>query len=243
MFAGWLFQRRTSEASIVDAIWALGIGSAIVFYAFFGIGDPARRGLVGLTGGWWGYRLGTFLLRYRVIGKPEDPRYRKLRELWDAKANRNFFFVFQFQALLVFLFSLPAWVVCNDSGRAFGALDWLAVAVALGAIGGETLADRQLAAFRSNPENKGRTCRRGLWRYTRHPNYFFEWLHWFGYVIFGIGAKLWIVTLGGPVLMFWFLYKITGIPWTEEQAVKSRGDDYRDYQRTTSMFFPWFTKE
>jgi len=242
MFLGWLYQARHREASVVDAIWALGIGSAIAFYGLEGAGDPARRALVGATGGYWGFRLGTYLLRHRVIGKPEDARYRKLRDMWGPGANRNFFFFFQFQAVLVLLFSLPAWVACNDLSRGLSVTDWIGAAVAIGAIGGESLADRQLTRFRANPANKGKTCREGLWRYSRHPNYFFEWLHWFSYVIYGLGAANWWVTLLGPVLMFWFLYKITGIPWTEEQAIKSRGDDYRAYQRETSMFIPWFPK-
>lgn len=242
MLAGWIYQSRHREASVVDAIWALGIGAACVFYGIEGAGDPARRGLVAATGGYWGFRLGTYLLRNRVIGKPEDARYRKLRELWGANASRNFFFFFQFQAVLILLFSLPAWVVCNNASRGLSTLDFIGALVAVGAIGGETLADRQLTRFRSNPANKGKTCREGLWRYSRHPNYFFEWTHWFSYVIYGIGAANWWLTLLGPVLMFWFLYKITGIPWTEEQAIKSRGDDYREYQRTTSMFIPWFPR-
>ncbi len=239
MFAGWVFQSRHREASIVDAIWALGIGSSCVFYALNGVGDPGRRTLVGFAGAYWGFRLGTYLLRNRVFGKPEDARYRKLRHMWGDSANRNFFFFFQFQALLILLFSLPAWVACNDPSRGLGAIDAFGALIAFGAIGGESLADRQLTRFRANPANKGKTCREGLWRYSRHPNYFFEWIHWFSYVVFGIGAANWWLTLLGPVLMFWFLYKITGIPWTEEQALKSRGEDYRDYQRTTSMFIPW----
>ena len=255
MLAGWLFQLRHREASIVDAIWAIGIGGACIFYAWHGIGDPGRRVLVAVTGGFWGMRLGTYLLRNRVFGKPEDARYRKLRNIWGTSANRNFFLFFQFQALLILLFSLPAWVVCNDTSRGLAPLapwvpwppllvwDWFGAAIALGAIGGESLADRQLSRFRSHPANKGKTCRDGLWRYSRHPNYFFEWVYWFSFVFYAIGADNWWLTLLGPALMFWFLYKITGIPWTEKQAIKTRGDDYREYQRTTSMFFPWFPRK
>lgn len=242
MLGGWVYQFRHREASVVDAIWALGIGSACVYYAAVSAGDPQRRALVAATGGYWGWRLGSYLLKYRVIGKPEDARYRRLREHWGAAANRNFFLFFQFQAVLILLFSLPAWVACNNPAWPFAWTDWLAAVIALGAIGGETLADRQLSRFRARPESKGKTCRDGLWKYSRHPNYFFEWVHWFSYPVYAIGSGFWWLTLLGPVLMFWFLYKITGIPWTEEQAIKSRGDDYREYQRTTSMFIPWFPK-
>ncbi|MGH8164637.1 MAG: DUF1295 domain-containing protein, partial [Rhodanobacteraceae bacterium] len=107
---------------------------------------------------------------------------------------------------------------------------------------GETIADRQLARFRANPANDGKTCREGLWRYSRHPNYFFEWLHWFAYVALAIGSPLWWLALAGPVVMFVFLRFISGIPYTEAQALRTRGDDYRAYQHDTSMLFPWFPK-
>jgi steroid 5-alpha reductase family enzyme len=109
-------------------------------------------------------------------------------------------------------------------------------------IAGESLADRQLSRFKQKPDSVGRTCREGLWRYSRHPNYFFEWLHWCSYPLIAIGASQagWLWCL--PLAMFVFLWFVTGIPYTEKQALKSRGDDYRDYQRTTSAFFPWRPK-
>jgi steroid 5-alpha reductase family enzyme len=103
---------------------------------------------------------------------------------------------------------------------------------------GEHVADRQLARFRADPVNRGKTCRAGLWRYSRHPNYFFEWLHWFTYVALAVGATAVWYSLSGPVLMYVFLRWISGVPYTEAQALRTRGDDYRDYQRHTSMFFP-----
>lgn len=122
--------------------------------------------------------------------------------------------------------------------------EWNLLAVSFGtllgllAIAGEGLADRQLNRFKSDPANKGKTCRQGLWYYSRHPNYFFEWLHWISYPLIAMGASfggwLWLL----PLAMFLFLWFVTGIPYTERQAIKTRGDDYRDYQRTTSAFFP-----
>jgi steroid 5-alpha reductase family enzyme len=113
------------------------------------------------------------------------------------------------------------------------------VIVWLIAVAGETIADRQLARFRRDPANRGQVCRAGLWRYSRHPNYFFEWVHWLSYVLIGHGEWLtWI----GPVGMLLFLFRVTGIPYTEMQALKSRGDRYREYQSTTNVFFPWFPR-
>jgi steroid 5-alpha reductase family enzyme len=110
------------------------------------------------------------------------------------------------------------------------------------AVSGEAMADRQLAQFRSKSWNHDRVCCDGLWRYSRHPNYFFEWLHWWAYVIMGVSSPGWLLTWIGPIGMGWALLKVTGIPWTERQALASRGEDYREYQRTTNAFFPWFPR-
>jgi len=119
---------------------------------------------------------------------------------------------------------------------------WKAIAVVvwLIAVMGEGMADSQLAAHRMDPANRGKTCRSGLWRYSRHPNYFFEFLHWFTYVFLSIGMGTgWVaVSLIGPALMLAFLYRVTGIPYTEAQALRTRGADYAEYQRTTSPFVP-----
>ena len=121
----------------------------------------------------------------------------------------------------------------------FAVLTWIV------ALGGEWIADNQLAAHRADPAMKGKTCRRGLWKYSRHPNYFFEWLHWFAYVFLAVGTGLGWVTasLVGPALMLSTLVWATGIPYTEAQALRSRGDDYREYQRTTSVLIPWFPRQ
>jgi steroid 5-alpha reductase family enzyme len=107
------------------------------------------------------------------------------------------------------------------------------------AFAGESLADRQLSRFRQDPRNRGRVCRDGLWRYSRHPNYFFEWLHWWAYVALAAGSPLWWIAVAGVAMMLLFLTRVTGIPPTEAQALRSRGEAYREYQRTTSAFFPW----
>jgi steroid 5-alpha reductase family enzyme len=106
------------------------------------------------------------------------------------------------------------------------------------ALVGEWVADRQLAAFKADPNNRGRVCRAGLWRYSRHPNYFFEWLVWVAYFVFALPSPWGWLSALSPLLMLFFLFRITGIPATEEQSLRSRGAEYREYQRTTSVFFP-----
>jgi len=110
------------------------------------------------------------------------------------------------------------------------------------AISGEALADAQLAAFKRHAANRGRVCDAGLWRYSRHPNYFFEWLIWMAYAVFAFPSPYGYLALIIPAVMLFFLFKVTGIPATEEQSLRSRGDKYREYQRTTSRFVPWFPK-
>jgi steroid 5-alpha reductase family enzyme len=187
----------------------------------------------------WGLRLAWHLWR-RVAGEPEDGRYRALREHWQG-SQPKFFGFFQFQALLVGMFAVPFLAVAANPIVSFIGIV-AAVVIWLISVGGESLADRQLAAFRADPTNRGKTCRVGLWRYSRHPNYFFEWLHWFAYVVLAMGSPLWWLAWSGPLVMFLFLRFVSGVPYTETQALRSRGDEYRRYQRDTPMFFPWFPK-
>ena len=107
----------------------------------------------------------------------------------------------------------------------------------------EAIADLQLSAFKKNPENKGKTCREGLWKYSRHPNYFFEWMMWIGYAVFALGSPWGWLGLLSPALVLYFLFGSTGIPATEAQALRTRGNAYREYQRATSSFVPWFPKK
>ena len=239
----WLLQRRTRDAGIVDVAWSGGLGAMAIFIALTADGDPTRRLLLGAVAGFWGFRLAGFLLFGRILGGSEDARYATLRRSWGDRADRNFFLFFQFQALLVMGLAVPFQVAAFSSAPAPALHDWVGVAVGLMSVAGETLADRQLAAFRNDPENRGKTCRKGLWRYSRHPNYFFEWLHWWAYAALGWGTGWWFLTLTAPALMLFLLYKVTGIPATEARALASRGDEYRRYQETTSAFFPWFPKE
>lgn len=238
----WVVQLWREEADIVDVGWTASLGLLAIYYALHCDGLFARRMLVAALVIVWSYRLASYLFRTRVLVPGEEGRYVILREKWADKAQRNFFFFFQAQALAAILFSLPFFVLMLNSEERFSIWEMLAMLVWMVAIAGETLADRQLNSFRKNPENIGKTCREGLWKYSRHPNYFFEWLHWWTYVLMGVGVANGWLTLIGPALILYLFLKVTGIPPTEARALKTRGDDYRDYQRTTSAFFPWFPR-
>ena len=231
----WLIQVRTKDASHVDVGWALGLGFLGVYLAASSSGLPERRALIGLMTLFWSLRLASHLYFDRVKGKPEDGRYCALRVAWGEEANRNFFLFFQAQGVLDAILAL-SFLAAAARPDPLGPGDALAAVVWLVSITGETLADRQLAAFRADLANKGKVCRAGLWNWSRHPNYFFEWVYWMSFVALAPGDwRVWL----SPALMLYFLLRVTGIPATEAQALKSRGDAYRHYQDEVSIFIPW----
>ena len=235
--AVWGRQLRTRNAGMVDPVWSYSVGALGVLYAACANGDPLARWAVALGGGLWGLRLGTHLWR-RNAGHPEDARYRRLRDEWGAAANRNMFWFFQLQAVFAIILSLGVLVVAYRAQPP--ATFWLlaALAVWILSVAGEGVADAQLKRFKDDPANQGKVCRAGLWRYSRHPNYFFECLHWFTYTLLAAGSGWIWVTLIPPVVMAFLLLKLSGIPITEAQTARSR-PGYAAYMRTTSPFIPW----
>jgi steroid 5-alpha reductase family enzyme len=121
-------------------------------------------------------------------------------------------------------------------------LEYIGAGIWLIALTGEAIADWQLDQFKKDPANKGKVCNKGLWNYSRHPNYFFEWLIWVGYFVFALASPYGFIAIISPAIILYLLLNVTGIPATEEQSVRSKGDLYKEYQRTTSAFVPWFKK-
>jgi steroid 5-alpha reductase family enzyme len=243
MTALFIVQYRRRQADIVDVGWAFGLGVLGIMYASAANGDATRRLLLAIMASVWSFRLAAYLFVNRFLHPEEDGRYIALRSSWGKNAQPRFFVFFQVQGFLDVLLSIPFLVVAFHPAGSFSTWDFIACGVWLAAVFGEILADRQLARFRSQPDNKGAVCRVGLWRYSRHPNYFFEWIHWWTYVLLGVGSAYWWLTLISPAVMLFFILKVTGIPPTEARALQSRGDAYREYQRTTSAFIPWFPKD
>ena len=239
----WLVQRRTGNAGIVDVAWAATIGVLGVAYASGAAGASASATwLAGAMTGFWSLRLTSYLF-HRVVGRPEEGRYAALRVRWGAAAGRRMFWFYQFQAVAAWAFASP--VMAVRWSRAAPGSGWTALAVGLwiAGVGGTALADWQLAAFKRRAAARGKTCRDGLWRYSRHPNYFFEWIHWCAYIPLAIESPGWWIPIAVAGTLLYLVLFVTGIPPTEAQAAASRGEDYREYQRTTSPFVPWFPKK
>jgi steroid 5-alpha reductase family enzyme len=232
----WLRQLRTRNATSVDVLWTLGIVAMAGLHAAFAEGWAARRLLVALLVFLWGARLAGHLSR-RLRGN-EDGRYADLRRRAGSRAGLVFLAVYLVQAALVLAIGLVFVPLTSAALPGWRASDLLALAVFGLALLGESVADRQLERWRADPARRDRTCRAGLWRFSRHPNYLFEWLHWFTYPLLGLGLPqgglLWLAPAG----MYLLIRFVSGVPPAEAQALRSRGEDYRAYQRSTPPFLP-----
>lgn len=244
MMAGvWLLARALDNAGIVDIFWSYGFVPVAAVCAILGSGDGGRSFLLVLMVAVWSVRLGTHLLIRVARHHPEeDGRYAALRAQFPRRTWAMFFWFFEAQAILITLLSVPFVLVFINAAPGPGILEYAGLAVWLAGMLGESVADAQLNRFRADPANKGRTCRAGLWACSRHPNYFCEWLVWVGYFLYALGSPGGWMAVYAPALMYFFLTRVTGIKATEEHALRSRGEDYRQYQRTTNAFFPWFPR-
>lgn len=239
----YLFARRIENYGVVDIAWSYAFGTLAVFYATLGSGWNVRRGLIAGLALAWSFRLGTHLLiRVSRHHPQEDTRYAQLRRDWAGNFARKMFGFFQLQAASVVLLGVVFLLPCLNATTGLHPLEYAGMGLWLIAIAGETLADAQLAAFKRDPANRGGVCDVGLWRYSRHPNYFFEWLIWMAYFVFALASPFGWIAIVGPASILWLLVRVTGIPMAEEQSLRSRGDAYRRYQQATSAFVPWFPK-
>ncbi len=239
LFVGyWVIQYVINDSGIVDVFWGASVAVIGVFFCVATSGDLTRRWIGAVLVSVWAARLSLYLY-WRWKSHEEDGRYAALKKKWGAHAQIRMFRFYQMQGLGALLFALPL-LVAGTCTRPINWLDGVAVVVCALSILGEAISDYQLQRFRESPDNRGEVCQVGFWKYSRHPNYFFEWLHWWTYVLLSISSPWGWTTIVAPLAMWLFLNRVTGIPLAELQAVKSRGEKYRQYQRTTSAFFPWF---
>jgi len=241
MTLAWLLSLARRDASIVDAFWGPGFGFAAWIYVAASATRTLRGALVAVLVTLWGLRLSLHIL-WRSRGRGEDYRYRSMRERDPAGfPRRSLLTVFWLQATLLWAISAPLFQAQRPGPAGLTTLDGLGLTLfGLGFLF-EAVGDWQLARFRNDPANAGRVMDRGLWRYTRHPNYFGDALLWWGFFCLALATPGSWWTLLSPVLMTLLLMRVSGVTLLEQKLRETR-PDYRRYAEQTSAFFPWLPR-
>ncbi|MCS6983904.1 MAG: DUF1295 domain-containing protein [Leptospiraceae bacterium] len=239
----WLVHIPLRNAALVDLGWALSLPLLALFYHAVMENHYLYQKVFLIMVSIWGVRLALYLFFARIYRTPEEGRYVALRQKWKQNIPLKFFLFFETQALLDLWLSLPFLLVMASDQRELLAIQIMALVLfAVGFIG-ETVADLQLYFFKKRPENQGKICTTGLWRYSRHPNYFFEILVWWSYALYAISAPFGYLAILAPITIMYFILRITGIPANEEQNMRSKGAQYLLYQQRTNKLIPWFPKK
>ena len=235
----WLFGKKINNYSLVDAVWAGGIGLVGATWLLFGTASFPKRiaALVILV--FWSFRLTKHLATRIYRTHPEeDSRYQELRSQWKPHVAAWFFGFFQLQAISTILLALPFYFVAFGTTGSWGAFESMGLGIAVIGIVGEATADHQLSVFKQGDPDPKSICKNGLWNYSRHPNYFFEAVIWLGFYLFACGSDWGWTTLHAPAIITFLLLKVTGIPPSEKSSLARKGDAYRRYQESTSAFIP-----
>lgn len=240
MALAWLVQHKTGNTGWIDTVWTFGLGllGAGAALSPAGFETSGRGWLIAGLMVLWALRLGLHIA-HRSSSIGTDPRYEALRAEWGADAPKRMFVLLQKQALVSIPLAVTIYLAAHNPTELWRVLDIAAVALFLAAAGGEALADHQLRVFRNSNPPRQAVCDQGLWAWSRHPNYFFQWLMWVAIALLAIGPWLlgW-VALAGPVVMYWLLTRISGVPPLEEHMLQTRGTAFEAYQKRTSPFFP-----
>jgi steroid 5-alpha reductase family enzyme len=242
MSALWLVSLLLKNSSIVDIFWGTGfVISAWVYFALTPDGLMLRKWLIAALVTIWGLRLSLYIL-WRNWGKPEDFRY----QVWRKESGKrwwwkSFFQVFLLQGILMWIISIPLLAAqFRPQPDRLTVLDFLGIAVWAIGFFFESAGDLQMARFKANPANKGKVMNRGVWRFTRHPNYFGDASQWWGYFLIAAAAGGWW-TVFSPVIMTLFLLRVSGVSLLEKTLETRPG--YKEYIETTSAFIPWLPRK
>ena len=244
MAGAWAVQRRTGASGWIDTIWSFAVGAGGIGAVLAADGAAPRRIAAFVLIAAWSIRLGSHIFTRTKAGG-EDPRYAKLIEDWGKAASSRLFLFLQIQAIAGLILVLAIYLAASNPSPVPHSLDLIGIVVALSALAGEAISDRQLSQFRKTPEAKTEICEEGFWRYSRHPNYFFEWLYWCAWPLLALTAPSSIswAALLAPAMMYWLLVYASGIPPLEDHMLRSRGDKFRALQRRVNAFFPGPRKE
>lgn len=245
MFISWLWAARINNFGIVDAVWAFSFLIHAGLFAYFSDGYETRRLILFLMIGLWSLRLGYYLSKRLYFHHPEeDTRYKHLREGYKEHYKMRFLIFYFYQAISVSVLTLPFIFVFKNIDMEINGFEIAGAIYWFIAVCGESIADHQMSEFKKLSKERphmGKTCNIGLWKYSRHPNYFFESNIWWGFFIFMVGSGVYWGAYSAVIILL-LLLKVTGVPPSEEQSLKTRGEEYRRYQQKTSMFIPWFPK-
>ena len=239
----WVWSVVIINVSIIDIFWGLGYVIVNSLYFFSSEVYNQRKIVLLILVAIWGLRL-TVYLGWRNYGKQEDYRYQEFRKKYGPERYWwfSYFQVFLLQGTLIMIISLPFLGIHGDNNlNTLNLLDYIAIVFWLIGFLFETIGDYQLAKFKSNPNNKGNVLNSGLWRYTRHPNYFGDATVWFAYALFSIAAgSYWFII--GPIIMVFLIIKVSGVALLED-TLKDTKPKYKEYIQKTNSFFPWFPKD
>jgi steroid 5-alpha reductase family enzyme len=235
MLAAWLISLATRNAGIVDVCWGLAIAGAGVTWVLVAPQDAARGSIAAALAVLWALRLGGHIL-WRGWGKPEDRRYREIRARNEPGFTfKSVYLVFGLQAVLAWLVAMPLLGTATSTAP-LGLLDYAGIALFAFGFLFEAVADGQLAAFQRRDSGERGVMSAGLWRYSRHPNYFGEFVLWWGIWLMAVSGGAWW-TFFGPALLTFFLLKVSGVALTEKD-IAGRRPEYQAYVRRTRAFFP-----
>lgn len=237
----YLWGRVIKNNGIVDIFWAYNFLVIAIIIWLLADGYEPRKNAVCTLAALWSLRLGYYLtIRVGSHLKEEEGRYKQLRLEWN---ETKFFFFFQMQAFSNVMLAIPFFIIALNPEPQMSIIEYIGGGLWCLSIIGEGLSDWQLKQFKKDPNNKGKVCESGLWNYSRHPNYFFQFMIWVSVFVFALPSPYGWISIICPISIGYLIFKVTGIPMTEEQAVRSKGELYKEYQRTTSSFVPWFKKK
>ena len=242
VFLIWWIAYQIQKTSVIDIFWSLFVLFSAIFYFYLFSPGTSISWVYLILVSLWSLRLAGYIY-FRSLEKGEDERYKTLREGWGNSERRKMLLFYFKQGLAAWFFGLPFFIMFANPIDTFGVWQFLGIILWIIAFYGETTSDLKLMAFKSHAWSKSRVCRAGMWKYSRHPNYFFEWLNWvaFAWLVFPHFAGFWAIAC--PVLMYYFLNHISGIPLSEDRALESRSREYIEYQRITPPFFPGTPKK